>query len=405
MPLSGIKILDLTSVVVGPAATLRLADLGAEIIKIEPPEGDLMRALGGPSPSGDLSGKFLHFNRGKRFVGLNLRKTEGLAAVKRIMVGCEVVVSNMRPEALGRMGLDAGSCRAHKPDLIHCLITGFGPGGPYRGQPAYDTVLQAAAGIAGLAKERDGAPSFAPFLAVDHVIGEIAAGIISAALVRRYRSGQGTSIEIPMLETMAAFVLKEHLGPATFEPPLGPPGDRRVLDPAARPIRTKDGWIAVTANSDAHAAAFLRAIGREDLLGDERFSSVSARVRHTAAWFALREQALAARTTAHWLAVLREHDIPAMPCHALAELADDPHLAAVGLVRCEVHPSEGAVRSVRPTVLLDEEPRGGQRLAQKAGFDTRRVLSEFGYASGEIDALVRLGAAFETPTSARAAGE
>ncbi|MGZ5897450.1 MAG: CoA transferase, partial [Xanthobacteraceae bacterium] len=172
LPLAGVRVLDLTSVVVGPAATLRLADLGAEIIKVEAPEGDLLRTLGGPSHSGSMSGKFLHFNRDKKFVCLNLRSPEGLTALRRILAGCDVLLTNIRPDALARMKLDAKTCRAEKPDLIHCSITGFGPGGPYRGKPAYDTVLQAASGLAGLSIERDGEPNFAPFLAVDHVVGE-----------------------------------------------------------------------------------------------------------------------------------------------------------------------------------------------------------------------------------------
>ena len=181
------------------------------------------------------------------------------------MQSCDVFITNLRPDSLARLGFDAPACRAMKPALIHCIITGFGPGGPYRGRPAYDTVLQAASGLAGLTIERDGAPSFAPFLAADHVVAEIAAGAIAAALVRRFRTGEGATIEIPMHETMAAFVLQEHLGPATFDPPLGPPGDRRVLDPNARPIATQDGWIAITANTDAQAKVFLKAVGRADL--------------------------------------------------------------------------------------------------------------------------------------------
>lgn len=395
MPLSGIKVLDLTSVVVGPAATLRLADLGAEIIKIESPEGDLLRTLGGPSPSGTLSGKFLHFNRDKRFVCLNLRAPDGLKALRTIMQSCDVFITNVRPDSLARMGLDAAACRSAKPDLVHCIITGFGPGGPYRGRPAYDTVLQAASGLAGLTIERDGAPSFAPFLAADHVVAEIAAGAIAAALVQRFRTGEGSTIEIPMHETMAAFVLQEHLGPATFDPPLGPPGDRRVLDPNARPIATQDGWIAITANTDAQAKAFLRAVGRDDLIDDPRFASVAARVKNSNEWFRLREESIAKGTTAHWLTLLAELDIPAMPCHALAAIADDPHLAAVKLVERAVHPTEGPVRSVRPTLVIDGEVVRSQSLARALGSDTRKVLAEAGYSDAEIDGLVRSGAAID----------
>jgi crotonobetainyl-CoA:carnitine CoA-transferase CaiB-like acyl-CoA transferase len=398
MPLSGIKILDLTSVVVGPAATLRLADLGAEIIKIEAPEGDLMRTLGGPSPSGTLSGKFLHFNRDKRFVGLNLRAPEGLEALKTILQSCDVFITNLRPDSLARLGFDAETCRTVKPELIHCIITGFGPGGPYRGRPAYDTVLQAASGLAGLTIERDGAPSFAPFLAADHVVAEITAGAIAAALVRRFRTGEGSTIEIPMHETMAAFVLQEHLGPATFEPPLGPPGDRRVLDPNARPIATQDGWIAITANTDAQAKVFLKAVGRAGLIEDPRFASVAARVKNSSDWYRLREESIASGTTAHWLKVFAELDIPAMPCHALASIADDPHLAAVKLVEQAVHPTEGRVRNVRPTLLFDGEAVKSESPAKPLGADTRKVLAEVGYSDAEIDALVSAGAAITAET-------
>jgi crotonobetainyl-CoA:carnitine CoA-transferase CaiB-like acyl-CoA transferase len=393
LPLTGVRVLDLTSVVVGPAATLRLADFGAEVIKIEPPEGDLMRTLGGPSHSGLLSGKFLHFNRDKEFVCLNLRVPAGLAALRRILRGCDVFVTNIRPEALARMGLDAQSCRDDHPALIHCTITGFGPNGPYRGKPAYDTVVQAASGLAGLSVERDGSPAFAPFLAADHVIGEITAGAIAAALYGRTRTGVGAAIEIPMLETMAAFVLKEHLGAATFQPPLGPPGDKRVLDPYARPVRTKDGWIAISANTDTQARAFLQAIGRHDLIDDSRFASVAARVAHSGEWFRLRSESLAMQTTDHWLAVFARLDVPAMACHTLHTLADDPHLRAVALIERMHHPREGDVRAIRPTVIIDNEaPRCGEP-AREVGADTRRILVQAGFSETEIGDLLKAGAA------------
>jgi crotonobetainyl-CoA:carnitine CoA-transferase CaiB-like acyl-CoA transferase len=406
LPLAGVRILDLTSVVVGPAASLRLADYGAEIIKVETPEGDLLRTLGGPSHSGALSGKFLHFNRDKKFVCLNLRMSAGLAALCRILQGCDVLLTNIRPESLARMRLDAKSCREDQPALIHCTITGFGPGGPYRGKPAYDTVVQAASGLAGLAVERDGAPSFAPFLAADHVVGEITAGAIAAALYGRTRTGRGTAIEVPMLETMAAFVLKEHLGPATFEPPLGPPGDRRVLDPHARPVRTRDGWIAISANTDAQAKAFLQAIGRSDLIDDPRFASVVGRVKHSDAWFRLRSESLAAETTAHWLDVLARLDVPAMPCNTLHTLVRDPHVTAVGLVAHVNHPTEGTVQVVRPTVIIDDAPPREGTPARELGWDTRDVLAHAGFEQSEIDELLQTGAArvYDAPTSGPADG-
>jgi crotonobetainyl-CoA:carnitine CoA-transferase CaiB-like acyl-CoA transferase len=293
------------------------------------------------------------------------------------------------------MKLDASSARAGKPDLIYCAITGFGAGGPYRGKPAYDTVLQAASGLAGLSIERDGSPNFAPFLAADHVVGEITAGAICAALFGRTRTGEGTSIEVPMLETMAAFVLREHLGAATFEPRLGPPGDKRVLDPQARPVRTRDGWIAITANTDAQAKAFLEAVGRSDLIADPRFSSVAARVENSNAWFKLRADALADQTTEHWLMVLATADIPAMPCNTLESLPHDPHLQAVNLIALSRHPSEGEVRNVRPTTVFDGEVRNSTTPARELGWDTRDILLAAGMTKEEVDDLVKQGAAID----------
>ncbi|MDE2515019.1 MAG: CoA transferase [Rhodospirillales bacterium] len=392
-PLEGVRILDLTSVVVGPSCTLRLADYGAEVIKLEPPEGDVLRSLGGPSRSGKMSGKYLHFNRRKRAICLDLKKPGALDALIRIADGCDVVVSNMRPEALGRLGLDAAALRARRTGLIHCTITGFGPGGPYRGRPAYDTVVQGVTGIAGLAARRDGRPAYAPLLLCDHVTGEIAAGAIMAALVRKGRTGEGAAIEVPMHETMAAFMLTEHLGPASFTPALGQAGDARVLDPGNFPLPTADGWIAVTPNTDAQVRGFLTAIGRADLIEDPRFRSVADRFRNARDWYAFRGEALRGRPTAEWLALFAQADVPAMQCHTLETIADDPHLAAVGLLVEETHPSEGPIRSIRPTVLEGGAPRDPGPPARAQGADTCAVLAEAGLDAAAIAALVEAGAA------------
>jgi len=394
-PLAGIRILDLTSVVVGPSCTLRLADYGAEIIKLEAPEGDVLRTLGGPSPTGRTSGKYLHFNRNKRAICLDLKQATARAALLRIIDAADVLVSNIRPDSLARLGLDAATLRAARPGLIHCTITGFGPGGPYRGRPAYDTVIQSVAGVAGLAERRDGAPAFVPLLLCDHVVGEITAGAILAALFRRARTGAGAAIEIPMHETMAAFVLTEHLGPASFHPAQGRAGDSRVLDPNNRPVKTADGWMTVTANTDAQVAGFLRGIGRPELIDDPRFRSVADRFRNAPDWFALRRDALAGHPTAHWLAVFDAADVPAAVCHTLETLPEDPHLAAVGLLVAETHPTEGAITSIRPTMLEDgvASPPGPPARAQ--GADTRAVLAEAGLTDAEIAALIETGAARE----------
>ncbi|TNC11623.1 CoA transferase [Methylobacterium terricola] len=393
-PLAGIRVVDLTSVVVGPACTLRLADFGAEVIKVEPPAGDVLRSLGGPSPGGRHAGSYLHLNRGKQALGLDLKTPAARAVLERLIASSDVVVANMRPEALARLGLDADSLRDRQPRLVHCTITGFGPGGPYRGRPAYDSVVQGVSGIAGLAERRDGRPHYVPLLLADHVTGEIAASAILAALLARERTGLGATLEVPMHETMAAFVLQEHLGPRSFDPPLGPAGDARVLNPDNRPLATADGWISLTANTDAQVHAFLRAVERADLIDEPRLRTVADRFRHVDLWFRVRAEALASRTTAAWLAIFAAADVPAMPCHTLETLERDPHLAAVGLLGTDLHPTEGRVRTIRPTILQDGAPAPAGRPAPPPGFDTRTVLRGLGLDEAECDALIASGAAF-----------
>lgn len=392
-PLAGIRVLDLTTVVVGPSCTLRLADYGAEVIKLESPEGDVLRTLGGPSPSGQHSGKYLAFNRNKRAICLDLKQPTARQAVLRILDRCDVLVSNIRPEALARLGLDAATTRATRPRLIHCAITGFGPGGPYRGRPAYDTVIQAVGGVAGLFIRRDGVPRYVPLVMCDHVTGEITAGAIMAALFRRERTGQGAAIEVPMQETMAAFVLKEHLGPASFDPPLGPPGDARILEPNNQLIETADGWMTVTANTDAQVRGFLTAIGRPELIEDERFRNVTARFRNVTEWMAIRRNALKDKPNAHWIAAFAAADVPAAPCHTLETLIEDEQLRAVGLLRDEPHAQEGTIHSIRPTILEDGTPGDPGPPARPIGADTRAVLQDAGYTPAEIDTLIATGAA------------
>lgn len=394
-PLGGVRVLDLTTVVVGPACTLRLADYGAEIVKVEPAEGDLMRRLGGPSPTGQHSGAYLHFNRGKRNICLDLKRPQAREPMRRLLDHADVFISNMRPEALERLELDAARLRAARPGLVHCTITGFGPGGPYRGRPAYDSVVQGGSGIAGLFGRRDGTPCYVPLLVCDHVVAEIAAGAVMAALLGRARTGLGAAIEVPMFETMAAFVLAEHLGPRSFVPPLGPLGDARSLNRGNRPLPTADGWISLTANTDAQVRAFLKAVGREDVLGDPRFRTVSDRFRNADAWFALRGDALRTRTTADWLPVLAQADIPAMPCHTPDALPEDPHLAAVGLLGSDAHPTEGPIRTIRSTILEDGAAPAPGRSAAPVGWDTREVLGELGFGAREIEELIACGAATE----------
>jgi crotonobetainyl-CoA:carnitine CoA-transferase CaiB-like acyl-CoA transferase len=395
-PLKGVRILDLTSVVVGPVCTWRLAQYGAEVVKVESPEGDLMRGLGGLSPTGQHSGAYLHFNRGKRNICLDLKKSDAKAVVQRLVASADVIVANMRPNALERLGLDGPSIRARHPDKIYCLITGYGTDGPYAGQPTYDSVVQGVTGMAGLALARDGTPSYVPMLICDHTSGEIAAGSILAALFERKVSGRGCSIEVPMFETMAAFVLQEHLAQQSFDPPVGPPGDLRLLSPHNKPVKTSDGWISFTVNTDPQVRAFLVATDRRELLDDVRFSSVAARARNVSEWFAVRGQPLTNKTSSEWLEALRAADIAAQPCHTLESLQRDPHLQAVKLIQHEDHPTEGRTAAIRSSIRFDEAYPALRSASCPRGWDTEHILAELGFGSEEIGGMLESGAAFAT---------
>ena len=299
--LAGIRVVDLTTVVVGPTATLFLADYGADVIKVEAPGGDLLRSLGGQSNSGELSGKFMHFNRNKRSLALDLKREEGRDALHRLLATADVFIANVRPAALERLGLGVAALRSRHPRLILCNLMGFGRGGRYRDRPAYDTIIQGLSGVTDCNRRVLGEPRFVPMVFADHVVGLIATQCILAALLQRERSGEGQAIEVPMFENVAAFVLAEHMGDLTFVPPRGKSGDARVLDPLAKPVATKDGHICVSANTDAQAFALFDAIGRPELKDDPRFASVTARLANVRAYFEVRAEGLRTRTTEHWL--------------------------------------------------------------------------------------------------------
>jgi crotonobetainyl-CoA:carnitine CoA-transferase CaiB-like acyl-CoA transferase len=305
----------------------------------------------------------------------------------------DVVVANMRPQALEGLGLDAATVHAKHPDKVYCLITGYGTDGPYAGMPTYDSVIQGATGMAGLALARDGAPAYVPMLICDHVVGEIAAGAILAALLERKESGQGSTIEVPMFETMAAFVMQEHLAQQSFDPPVGSAGDQRLLSPHNKPVRTADGWVSFTINTDPQVRAFLKAVGKENLVDDPRFASVAARAKNVQAWFEIRGAPLPARTTDEWLTIFRAADIAAMPSHTLESLPNDPHLAAVKLLSFERHPTEGKSVAIRSTLKFDDAYPSCRTPSQPRGWETREILRDAGFLPAQIEELLSAGAA------------
>ena len=388
-PLAGIRVVDLTTVVVGPTATLFLADYGAEVIKVEAPGGDLLRTLGGRSKSGQLSGKFTHFNRNKRSLVLDLKQDTAREALHKLLATADVFIANIRPAALERLGLGAQALREKHGKLIVCNLMGFGQAGRYRDRPAYDSIIQAMSGVAACNARIFGEPKFVPMVMMDHAVGLIATQCILAALFHREKTGEAQAIEVPMFENAATFVMVEHLGDRTFVPPLGDWGDRRVLDPLAQPIATKDGWIAVSANTDGQAFALFDAIGRPELKTDPKFNSVKARYANVREYFTVRSEGLTQKTTAEWLDIFERSDVPAGRVHTMESLTEDEHLADVGLFRRIEHPSEGTKIELNNPNRFSAGLRGGQTTAPFLGGDSVEILAELGYGDAEIDGMVK----------------
>ena len=391
-PLEGVRVIDLTSVVVGPLATQIMADHGADVVKVEAPGGDIVRTLAGRGVTPGMSSKFLHLNRNKRSIALDLKQAAGRDALTKLIAGADVLIWNMRPPAMARLGLDYEAVRAVNARIIYCGMFGFGQGGRYRDKPAYDTIIQGSAGIAALHHRATGEPRYLPMVIADRTVGLIAVQMILMALYHRTRTGEGQAIEIPMFENMAKAVLEEHMYLRTFDPPLGPTGDPRLIDPQARPLPTRDGWICISANTDAQAFAIFDAIGRPELRTDPRFESVAARFRNTGEYFSIRAEGLKRKTTAEWIEILDRADVPAMPFQTLEQLMDDPHLADVGFFQRIDHPTEGAIWNMALPNRISGGARRDFRPAPKIGQDSVALLRELGYAETEIDSMIASGA-------------
>jgi len=394
-PLDGVVIIDLSSVVVGPVCSLTLADHGAQVIKIEAPSGDLMRQLGGGGRNLGMTGKFINFNRNKKSVCIDLKSPAGKEVMLRLISQADIFITNIRPDALDKLGLDWVSLHESNPQLIYCQMLAFGRGGQYFNRPAYDTVIQSSAGVAATFEKSSGEPRFVPLVMTDHITGLVSAQAIGFALYRRTRVGQGELIEIPMFETAAAFVLREHMGNMTFEPAIGPIGDARVLDKNNRPVKTLDGYISISPNTDAQAFAFFKVIGRPELKHDPRFSNVASRTKNSEAYYLLRSNSLANKTSAEWIVIFEKNDIPCMRYNSLEDLMIDPHLQEVGFIFEAEHPSEGMIKQLGLTNQFSGGVRTEFLPAPRLGENTLEVMQEFGFTTEEIETAVEQKAVFK----------
>ncbi len=355
-PLRGVRILDLTTVVMGPAATQMLGDLGADVIKIETPGGDSMRWIG-PWRTPGMGPLFLQANRNKRSVVLDLKTPDGKRRALLLAQNADVLVSNVRPQGLSRLGLSYEDVKQANPSIIYCSAVGYGSAGPYSGQAVYDDLMQAASGIASLFGVVHGAPHYAPVNICDRVVGLYVANAVTAALYHRLSTGEGQQVEVPMFETMAQFVLADHSGGHAFVPPLGEVGYKRLLSRTRGPYRTQDSYLAVVVYTDKHWRAFARILGVEDLLAPGSiFYSQQTRTVHAEEVGAYLAQQLQHRTNAQWLEALDAADIPACPVNSIDDLYEDPHLRAVGLFQEVSHPTEGALLATRFPVKFSRSP-------------------------------------------------
>ena len=379
-PLRGVRVLDLTSVVMGPFATQILGDLGADVVKIEPPAGDTMRLIG-PWRREGMGPLFLQANRNKRSVVLDIKTPEGKSAISALANCADVLVTNVRQQGLARLGLDYESVRAGNGRIIYCSAVGYGSDGPQAGKAVYDDLMQAASGISGLFRAVDGAPRYAPINICDRVVGLYVANAVTSALYHRAVTGEGQAVEVPMFETMAQFVLADHMGGGAFKPPLGEMGYKRLLSRTRGPYATKDGHLALVVYTNRHWRDFTGLVGCPDLIdADERFRSQETRTRNAEAVGRFLAEQLLARTNGAWLDALHEIDIPACPVNAIEDLFDDPHLTAVGFFEDMQHPTEGTVTVCRYPVKYSRTPATTRRLAPNLGEHTAEVLKHIASA-------------------------
>ena len=401
-PLAGIRVLDLTAVVAGPLATQTLADMGAEVIKVESPAGDTTRYTG-PARSPDMSALYMGLNRGKRSLVLDLKQERAKDALWRLIERTDVFVHSMRPQKIERLGFSHQTVRLHHPRIVYAAIHGYRGGGPYSGQPAYDDVIQGQSGVAALMSEIAGEPRYAPTILADKTTASALVGAVSAALYAREKTGRGQFVEVPMFESMVSFVLAEHLFGHCFEPPLGKLGYTRVMGSWRRPYKTKDGYLCMMAYTERHWRRFWTMVGKPEVCDDPRFNSIATRSHNVVALYELAGACLADKTTDEWLVLLRELEIPSARMSSLDALIDDPQLAACGFFKAASHPSEGEIRFTDMPVRFGDDATSAERLQPRLGEHSREVLREAGLAESEINALVASGATVEGPPKAHAA--
>jgi crotonobetainyl-CoA:carnitine CoA-transferase CaiB-like acyl-CoA transferase len=381
-PLRGVRVVDLTAMVMGPYCTQIMADMGADVIKIEPPAGDTTRYVSvGPVPG--MSGVFVNVNRGKRSVMLDLASEAGKTALRALIETADVFIHSMRSKAIAKLGFGYDEVAAINPAIIYTNCYGYGRRGPYRDLPAYDDTIQAECGLPAVQQQLTGEASYVGTIMADKIAGLTALYATMMALFHRERTGEGQEVEVAMFETMASFMLVEHANGAMFDPPLGPAGYPRALAPNRRPYRTSDGYIAALIYTDKHWSAFIEAV--RPAWASDLYATLERRARQIDTVYSLVAETLKERTTQEWLELFRELEIPAAPLRTPDALFDNPHLNAVGLFET-VQTPHGPVRFPGVPTWFSRTPGHVTGPAPELGADTAEVLDELGLAPAPASA-------------------
>jgi crotonobetainyl-CoA:carnitine CoA-transferase CaiB-like acyl-CoA transferase len=394
-PLHGVRVLDLTTVVMGPYATQILGDFGADVVKIEPPEGDVIRNAW-PFRNPGMGSIFLNTNRNKRSVVLDLKQESAREACLALAAKSDVLVYNIRPQAMARLHLSYEEVRAVNEKIIYVGCFGFSQRGPYAAKAAYDDMIQGAAGIPWLLQKQGASePRYAPMIVADRSVGQQVASAVNAALYCREKTGKGQRIDVPIFEHMLQMIMGDHLGGYTFEPPHGEPGYIRILSPDRRPYQTKDGYVCALIYNDKQWKGFFDVIGKPQILSQPAFSTHEARSRNYDNAYAMVAEELKKRTTAEWIEAFERADIPVQRMNSLDDIVADPHLAAIGYLRAVEHPTEGRIKSLAVPSEWSESTPEYRRHAPRLGEHTREVLREAGLSDQQITLLLQSGAARE----------
>ena len=386
-PLVGVRVVDLTAMVMGPYCTQIMADMGADVIKVEPPEGDNTRYISvGPAPG--MSGVYINVNRGKRAIVLNLRTEEGRVALQALIKTADVFIHSMRSKAVAKLGFGYDDVAAINPSIVYTNCYGYGRRGPNRDLPAYDDTIQAECGLPAVQEQLTGEANYVGTIMADKVAGLTALYATMMALFHRERTGEGQEVEVAMFETMASFMLVEHANGAMFDPPLGPAVYPRTVAPNRKPYRTSDGHIAALIYNDKHWNAFINAV--RPAWATELYATLELRANDIDTVYGLVAETMLERTTAEWMALFRELEIPAAPLNTPDALFDHPHLNAVGLFET-VDTQYGPVRMPGVPTWFSRTPGRIAGPTRELGADTADVLDELGLGSTDIEPAVGSG--------------